>query len=338
MKKTIKDYFSESDSREENWDNAVALMNGISAGMRHSLDRISSYHSLLELELEDNPSGKIYVEESKKALKNSINFLNYLESFSKASPLTFESIDLKVLIKAVIKRFNKIGHINLDLSSSDVTNENIFINGSLFLLRQVFFDLPNLIKNGEKNSPTEVSIHCEVEKYDDDLFKSRKSYLKSGEFVKILMHAKDFDIKSVNLLSTFEKLNQPYDQNALDRIFFVYGAILEHGGDMFFEKEEKDSYGLCAVLLPIKRNQVSMFSDTNIEKTELKGNETILLVDDEDIIWDVVIDMLHNMGYTVVLAANGNECVEIYRDNPGKIDLVLLDMIMPELSGHESIF
>ena len=81
-----------------------------------------------------------------------------------------------------------------------------------------------------------------------------------------------------------------------------------------------------------------MYSGKNLEKSELKGNETILLVDDEDIIWDVVIDMLQNMGYTVILAANGREAVEIYKSNPGKIDLVLLDMVMPELNGREAYF
>ena len=75
-----------------------------------------------------------------------------------------------------------------------------------------------------------------------------------------------------------------------------------------------------------------------LRKPNFKETKRLLLVDDEDIIWDVVMDMLQNMGYTVVLAANGNECIEIYRENKGKIDLVLLDMVMPELSGHEAFF
>ena len=80
-----------------------------------------------------------------------------------------------------------------------------------------------------------------------------------------------------------------------------------------------------------------MFGD-NVTEEQLKGNETVLLVDDEDIIWDVVIDMLQRLGYTVILAEHGLDCVEIYRENPGMIDLVLLDMVMPEMNGRECQF
>jgi CheY-like chemotaxis protein len=69
-----------------------------------------------------------------------------------------------------------------------------------------------------------------------------------------------------------------------------------------------------------------------------KENETVLVVDDEDAIWDFVIEALQNLGYTVVLAGNGEEAVEIFESNPGGIDLVFLDMIMPKLGGHGTFY
>jgi DNA-binding NtrC family response regulator len=66
------------------------------------------------------------------------------------------------------------------------------------------------------------------------------------------------------------------------------------------------------------------------------GNETILVVDDEDAVWDFVIEALQKLGYSVLLAENGLDAVEIYRNNPKQIDLVLLDMIMPKLGGHNT--
>lgn len=65
---------------------------------------------------------------------------------------------------------------------------------------------------------------------------------------------------------------------------------------------------------------------------------TILLVDDEDMIWDVLIDMLQDMGYNVLLAGDGKEAVSIYGSNPGGIDLVILDMLMPNMGGKETFF
>jgi CheY-like chemotaxis protein len=49
-----------------------------------------------------------------------------------------------------------------------------------------------------------------------------------------------------------------------------------------------------------------------------------------------MIEALQELGYTVILAENGLDCVEIYKNNPGMIDLVILDMIMPVLSGYEA--
>ncbi|MDD2402949.1 MAG: response regulator [Victivallaceae bacterium] len=68
------------------------------------------------------------------------------------------------------------------------------------------------------------------------------------------------------------------------------------------------------------------------------GNETILIVDDQETIWDFLIEALQELGYSVLLAENGLDAVEIYKSNPGQIDLVLLDMIMPKQGGHQTFF
>ena len=64
--------------------------------------------------------------------------------------------------------------------------------------------------------------------------------------------------------------------------------------------------------------------------------KTILIVDDHDDIWDFLTEALQDLGYSVLLAENGLDAVEIYRENPKEIDLVLLDMIMPQLNGYEA--
>ena len=65
------------------------------------------------------------------------------------------------------------------------------------------------------------------------------------------------------------------------------------------------------------------------------GSETILIVDDHETIWDFLIEALQQLGYSVLLAENGLDAVEIYEANPSQIDLVLLDMIMPKQGGHQ---
>ena len=68
------------------------------------------------------------------------------------------------------------------------------------------------------------------------------------------------------------------------------------------------------------------------------GKETILIVDDQETIWDFLIEALQRLGYSVLLAENGIDAVEIYKNNPKQIDLVILDMIMPKQGGHSTFY
>lgn len=62
----------------------------------------------------------------------------------------------------------------------------------------------------------------------------------------------------------------------------------------------------------------------------------ILLVDDEKNVLDIGKKMLNRLGYEVLLAEDGQEALEIYNENKNKIDIVLLDMVMPRMGGGET--
>jgi len=65
------------------------------------------------------------------------------------------------------------------------------------------------------------------------------------------------------------------------------------------------------------------------------GTETVLLVDDEEIVLGVGKQMLERLGYSVLTAKNGVEAVDIYRDNQKSVSLIILDMIMPGLEAGD---
>ncbi|HPP80563.1 MAG TPA: response regulator, partial [Deltaproteobacteria bacterium] len=71
--------------------------------------------------------------------------------------------------------------------------------------------------------------------------------------------------------------------------------------------------------------------------TELrKGDETILLIDDEAMIRDVGKRMLESLGYRVITASGGKEGLTLFEQHRGSVSLVILDMIMPEMGGKET--
>ncbi len=71
-------------------------------------------------------------------------------------------------------------------------------------------------------------------------------------------------------------------------------------------------------------------------KELMEGRGTVLLVDDEEMVVDVGEQMLKRLGYDVVLARSGAETLKVYQANRNRIDMVILDMIMPDMGGGET--
>jgi two-component system cell cycle sensor histidine kinase/response regulator CckA len=113
----------------------------------------------------------------------------------------------------------------------------------------------------------------------------------------------------------------------------VYGIIKNHEGfiDVSSEKGQGTTF---YIYLPAIEKKIG--DDKISPKTELlQGTETIMLVDDERIILEVGEEVLKTMGYNVLLADSGKEAIEHMERNRESIDMVILDMIMPEMSGGE---
>jgi len=113
----------------------------------------------------------------------------------------------------------------------------------------------------------------------------------------------------------------------------VYGIVKNHGGFILVDSE-KDVGTSFTIYLPAsdKTPEKEEKKDEGVEK----GSGTVLLVDDEDMILSVGRGMLERLGYTVIAAQGGREGVRLFGENAGKIDLVILDMVMPEFSGRET--
>lgn len=111
----------------------------------------------------------------------------------------------------------------------------------------------------------------------------------------------------------------------------VYGTIRQHKGAIRIISQVRE--GTCVtILLPLVESSAPTRSTS---QEPVRGTGTILLVDDEPMIRDTGRAILKSFGYQVLVAPNGHEAVRLYRENSERIDLVILDMIMPDMIGRD---
>lgn len=114
---------------------------------------------------------------------------------------------------------------------------------------------------------------------------------------------------------------------------FVYGIVKNHGG-VINVTSEKGQGTTFNTYLPASDKTV--VEEKKTSGTPVKGEGTIMLVDDEKMIVDVGKQLLERLGYSVLTAHSGKEAITLYEKSGDGIDLVILDMIMPGMSGGET--
>jgi CheY-like chemotaxis protein len=114
----------------------------------------------------------------------------------------------------------------------------------------------------------------------------------------------------------------------------AYGIVKSHGGhiNVYSEKGHGTTFNFY---LPASLRKVAAEA-TATAPVVRRGRETVLLIDDEEMIIDVGCGLLRELGYTVIPARSGQEAIDIYSERYADIDLIVMDMIMPGLSGGET--
>ncbi len=160
--------------------------------------------------------------------------------------------------------------------------------------------------------------------------------LPPGKYVSISVSDTGTGIPEENLESIFEPFftTKEAGKGTGMGLAAVYGTVTSHGGTI--EVQNAPGKGTTfTMLLPI-HEQAAPSKRVSDEREVARGQGNILFVDDDDFICEVARNMLASLGYNVKICRDGKQAVECFCSSPQAFDLVILDMVMPGLSGKEA--
>jgi len=165
---------------------------------------------------------------------------------------------------------------------------------------------------------------------------SKHQDVKPGKFVCLIVTDTGTGMPQDTISRVFEPFftTKPNGRGTGLGLSMAYGTIRKHGG--FIDIKSKVTVGTTVrIFLPATPNRLSTIPPLPMKTSDLpRSNETVLLVDDEDLFRQSAKRILERLGYTVLTAENGHRALEVHQQNSDEIDMVILDMMMPVLGGR----
>jgi len=199
-------------------------------------------------------------------------------------------------------------------------------------IEQVFL---NLFINARQAMPSGGRLYIKTENLHQSELEEEPFLLLPGNCVKISIADSGTGMDKKILERIFDPFftTKGLGQGTGLGLSSAYGIIKNHGGYIVAQSQlgQGSSFTIC---LPVSDKEVQPIKETL--EILMEGQETILVVDDEISVANVTKDMLQSLGYRVFVVRSGQEAVATYAENKDKINLIILDMIMPGMSGRQT--
>ncbi|MGM0600908.1 MAG: hybrid sensor histidine kinase/response regulator [Candidatus Rifleibacteriota bacterium] len=308
------------------------LAGGIAHDFNNMLTGILGFSELLENKLQDKPKLQRFASEIKKAGSSASRLANKLLSFSRKKQFQGKPVNVHEAIKAVVEILNHTIDKRIKISKRLEAN-SAMISGDPSLLQNAIL---NLALNARDAMPKGGKLMFATSNIslDKEFCQKHAVSLNPGKYLEI-------DIKDTGIGMSKNQLEHAFEPFFTTKIpghgtglglSVVFGTITHHNGWVNVYSEPGMGT-LIKIYLPIAEG---IKTDKPKERKLYKGSGLILVVDDEPIIRATINEMLNELGYDVILAEDGEQAVEIYKRKQAEISLVLLDMVMPKITGIET--
>lgn len=309
------------------------LAGGVAHDFNNLLTAISGYSELVLKRLD--PASPTYqdVDQIYRAASRASSLTRQLLAFSRRQVLQARLLDLNAIVSEMSGLLRRL--IGEDIALATALEPGLGkVKADRGQIEQVIL---NLIVNARDAMPNGGKVTVETRNYDPSDSPPGKHFdLQPGSYVVLSVSDTGTGMDSrvqAQLFEPFFTTKEPGKGTGLG-LSTVYGIVRQSGGHIAFNSSPGQGTKFDVYLLRVGE-AVDVEPPIAAEPHPMRGNETILLVEDEDAVRQFIRVVLQRQGYTVMEARNGAEAIEISTRHSGPLDLMVTDIVMPEMGGLE---
>jgi PAS domain S-box-containing protein len=306
---------------------------GVAHDFNNALTGVLGFGEMLKQRLAGDPSASADVEQILRSAERASTLTRQLLAFARRQVIEPVHLDLSKVVLDLSKLLRQVigEHIEVKISQKEDLPSVFADPGQM---EQV---LMNLALNARDAMPSggHLLIGTEVVSVGRKYVRSHP-YMKEGRYVLLTVSDTGIGMEA----NTLERIFDPFfttkgpEKGTGLGLAVVYGIVKQHNG--FIHVYSEPGIGTTfKILLTAVDAGADATAEWN-EETVCGGTETILLAEDDGPVRMLVERTLKECGYRVLPACNGEEAVEIFRQNAGEIQLAILDVVMPKKGGKEA--
>jgi len=325
----------EEQMRQSHKMEAIGLLaGGVAHDFNNILSVIMGYGDLLVHTL---PDGKAHDNAAQilRASERAADLTKSLLAFSRKQTFNLERTDVSQFVAENVKFLQRVIGEDIELVTAYPSSTmEIFVDRSQ--IQQVLMNLATNARDAMQQGG-HLTIHISSILFDSDC-NAATGCEKPGNYVNIQVTDNGTGMTE----ETMERIFEPFfttkekDRGTGLGLSMIHGIIAQHNG--FIRCHSKLGKGTTfSIYLPLcDKCDLSAIPVVSDNSALLRGSETILLAEDDLMLMEITTQHLENNGYRVFQARNGVEAVEVFNQHVEEIDLVVLDAIMPKMTGKKA--
>lgn len=309
------------------------LAGGVAHDFNNLLTIITGYGQMLQRNLEPGSSMRAYAEEVLKSGERAASLTRQLLAFSRRQDFSPRGLDLNTLVRNTENMLHRLIGEDIELATVLATGLGL-VRGDPGQIEQVIF---NLAVNARDAMPNGGNLTLETGNVElDETDAHGHIPIKPGSYVMLAVTDTGCGMDpptQAHIFEPFFTTKEPGKGTGLG-LATVYGIVKQHGGNIWVDSEPGQGTAF-KIYLPRVEMDAAKVEERRAGARELRGSETILVVEDDQAVRSLVVRLLRSMGYWVLEASRVDEALMVCVRHKGPVHLLLTDVVMPQMSGRD---